>query len=226
MNARRTLIVSLLAALLASGCSSLPGLRVLSGQDSPEAIAEQNLQTSELVMADKTGATDPSLMSAADRAEAASGDIDIIEIRQNLDEDTFSVSLLFQPPQGADPNTTEGRFAYYDSLRRAIELTWQATLDESSGSDTITVNILSPQGLPTLDNGISFIGQVALNTQISRDNAITYLSSPHTLEDFVNLIADGTMSYAQPEGFALYEGTPNHPIYMLPSTSTNALASG
>ena len=69
--------------LVASGCSALPGLRVLSGQDSTDALADQVVELSDMVMADKSGTTDPSLLAAADRIEQASGNVDIIEIRQD-----------------------------------------------------------------------------------------------------------------------------------------------
>ncbi|MBZ0287307.1 MAG: hypothetical protein K8I30_06815, partial [Anaerolineae bacterium] len=67
-----------IALLMVSGCSALPGLRVLTGQDSPEALADQVTELTEMVMADKSGTTDPSLLAAADRIEQASGAVDII----------------------------------------------------------------------------------------------------------------------------------------------------
>lgn len=203
----------LLASLvLAAGCSSLPGLRVLTGQLSggEEAVADTTVSTSELVMADKSGLTDPALIAVADRIEAATQDgVDIIEIRKDLNEDLFTVYMLIPMPNAVDA-------AFYDSIRRAIELTWQGTMNQSQGSDVLKIEIMLPVPVPTLDNGTSYLGQVILDSQIARSDAIVYLDHrPNTLSDFADLIAQGKMSFTQPDQSTIYEGQPNHPVFML-----------
>jgi hypothetical protein len=207
---------SLLVLLLVTGCSSLPGLRVLTGQDSQEATANRVVETLDLVMADKTGATDPSLMATADRIEAATGTVDIIEIRPDAEADAFVVNMLYAAPQV--PQTVEGQVMALDSRRRAIELTWQAVLEQSAGLDTLEINLLRPLQVDTLDTGMSYIGQVIASASIGRDDAALYLGGARNLDSFYGLILDGTMSYTAPETFLLYEGQPNHPLFMLSST--------
>jgi len=204
-----------IALLMASGCSALPGLRVLSGQDpnSPEALSATVAELTEMVMADKSGTTDPSLLTAADRIEQASGNVDIIEIRQDTAEDIFTVYMLLQPP---GQNATQQE--YVDSLRRAIELTWQGTMQASQGSDVIKVIILDPLMVPTLDKGLSFAGSVFINSEIARSDAVAYLAHrPNSINDFINLIALGTMTVDQPDATQaeFYNGQPNHPVFML-----------
>jgi len=206
------------ALVLSAGCSALPGLRVLGGED-PAAISgggNSVVALSDLVMADKTDATDPSLMMAADRIEAASGDVDIIEIRKDDLDDMFVVNLLYRPPANADPNTQEGLVLLYDSLRRAVEVTWQATMAESEGYDTLRVSFIQPQSIPTLDNGNSFVGLITSNAEIARSDAIVYLSTRRDINTFIDLIATGTMSFEAADG-ELYQGSPNHPMFMLPT---------
>jgi hypothetical protein len=211
-----------IALLMASGCSALPGLRVLTGQDSPEALAEQVTELTEMVMADKSGATDPSLLAAADRIEQASGAVDIIEIRQDSRDDLFTVYMLLQPPA---QNTTQQE--YVDMLRRAIELTWQGTMQASEGSDVIQVIVLDPLLVPTLDKGLSFLGSVNISSEIARSDAIAYLAHrPNSINDFIDLIAQGTMTVNQPEqaGAEFYTGQPNHPVFMLAQMEAEARA--
>ena len=93
-----------LTLVFAAGCSVFPGLRVLTGEDVTGTNAEIT-QMSEIVMADKTGATDPSLMAAADRIEAASPFVDIIEIRKDEADDAFVVNMLFQQPADSEGQT-------------------------------------------------------------------------------------------------------------------------
>lgn len=205
----------LLAAglLLASGCSVFPGLRVLTGQESPDAAADQVIELTEMVMADKSGTTDPSLLSAADRIEAAAGSVDIIEIRQDPVDDLFTVYMLFLP---AGQNLTQQQ--YVDSLRRAIELTWQGTMQASQGSDVIKIVILDPMPIPTLDKGIGFAGSVYINSEIARSDVVAYLSHrPNSLNDFIDLVAQGKLTLEQPDATqsSFYAGQPNHPVFML-----------
>jgi hypothetical protein len=197
-----------ISLVFAAGCSSLPGLRVLTGQETTDTLAEQSAVISDMVMADKSGTTDPSLLAAADRVEAASGIVDIIEIRKDPAADLFTVYLLFQP--SAETQDTN------EALRRAVELTWQGMMQSSEGSDIVSIKILVPQPVPTLDKGASFVGFVAATFDIARPDAVAYLAHrPNTIADFVDLIAQGRLAYVQPETSEFYEGQPNHPVFML-----------
>jgi len=213
MKTRAAFRWSVLALLFITGCSSLPGLRVLTGEDGGEAEANRVVETFDLVMADKTGATDPSLMATADRIEAATGNVDIIEIRPDAEADMFVVNMLYAAPQV--PQTLEGQVMSLDARRRAIELTWQAVLEQSAGTDAIEINLLYPIPVETLDTGSSYIGQVIVNASIGRDDAAVYLSGSRNLDSFYGLILDGTLSYTSLETFQLYQGQPNHPLFML-----------
>ncbi|MBZ0303043.1 MAG: hypothetical protein K8J31_25075 [Anaerolineae bacterium] len=211
-----------LALVFAAGCSVFPGLRVLTGEDAANSANAQIAQMSELVMADKSGSTDPSLMAAADRIEAASPFVDIIEIRKDEPTDTFIVNLLFQPPSDAGTQSQAGLLSLYTAIQRAMELTWQGTLRESEGTSALQVNFIVPQDVPTLDSGTSYIGVITLNSQIERSDAIQYLAGPHNLNDFLDLIVNGTLSYESPQGGTLYEGKPNHPLFMLSNASPSS----
>lgn len=198
-----------MSLLLVAGCSALPGLRVLTGQETTDTLTDQVAEISDMVMADKSGTTDPSLLAAADRVEAAAGDVDIIEVRKDPASDLFTVYMLFQP-------TSQDPQAQNEALRRAVELTWQGMMQPSLGSDLVSVKILVPQLVPTLDKGSSFVGFVAATFDITRSDAVAYLSHrPNTIADFVDLIAQGRLSYVQPEQSEFYEGQPNHPVFML-----------
>lgn len=219
MSARLYLVL-VLGILLAAGCSSLPGLRVLSGEESADAVTGRLIEQTDLVMADKSGLTDPALMAAADRIEAASGNVDIIEIRKDLNSDSFTVYMLIRPP---DQNTTQAQ--QVNDLRRAIELTWQGTISQSLGSDMLKVIILDPGLVPTLDKGPSYVGVVALTSEIARGDAIAYLNQrPNTVNEFVDLIAEGKMTIVQPEQgqMEFYQGQPNHPVFMLAALAAQA----
>ena len=216
MNRGAGFRVGILLVLLFTGCSSLPGLRVLTGEDGEASVADRTVQSLDLVMADKTGATDPALIAAADRIEAASSNVDVIEIRQDFEHRIFNINMLFSPPQV--DNTLEGQVALYDALRRSIELTWQGTMRESEGSDVLSVTLMAPQTITTLDNGESFIGIVVANAEIERGAAVSYLAGERSLTTFIDLIAQGTLSYSNPNEMMLYEGQPNHPMFMLPGS--------
>jgi hypothetical protein len=200
--------------VLVAGCSSLPGLRVLSGQDSADALAERALETSELVMADKSGTTDPSMLIAADRIEAAnSGNVDIIEIRQDLSKSVLNVYLLFTIN---NPNATDQDQS--NAIKRAVELTWQGVRDISRSSTVIRINFMRPVPVPTLNSGVSFAGQISGVFEISRAEALAYLGRrPNNFADFINLIAQGKLNYQPPDQSQpqYYEGTPNHTMFML-----------
>lgn len=222
-HAARFPLLLVILALFGAGCSALPGLRVLTGQDAPDAVAERVIETTGLVMADKSGNTDPAIIAAADRIEAAGGgNIDIIEIRQDTAADTFNVYMLFR---GAGQNASAQE--QNEALRRAIELTWQGTLQASQGSDLIRVNMLQPSLIPTLDKGPSFVARIAATFEMSRENVLAYLEKrPTTLQDFVNLLADGKMTFEEPqdEQSSFYSSEPNHPMFMLASVEAQLRA--
>lgn len=203
--------------IFVAGCSVFPGLRVLTGNEtSQEALSAEVVELSDLVMADKTGDSDPSLMAAADRIENANPNVDIIEIRKNTEEDLFVVNLLFQPPANVDTQTQQGLVDLYSAIQRALELTWQGTMRESEGTGALRISFIAPQGVPTLDNGgLSFVGLVQLNATIERADAIAYLAGTRGLADFLDLIATGTLDYQSPQTTELYQGQPNHPLFML-----------
>lgn len=203
----------LTSAVAVSACSALPGLRVITGQDTEETTQDQTVEALDLVMADKTGMTDPTLVAAADRIEAASGNVDVIEIRPDLDNRVFQVNMLYRPPQ--TENTLQGQVERNESLRRAIELTWQGTMLDSEGTDLIHITLMQPQSITTLDNGVSFIGIVVADAEIERGAAASYLAGDRSLGNFFDLIALGTLTYQQPNTLELYEGQPNHPMFML-----------
>lgn len=209
-------VVLLVFALFAAGCSDMAGLRVLTGEADP-TTSDRSVAALDLVMADKSGMTDPSIVAAADRIEAATnGTVDIIEIRSDFESRIFTVDMMFNPPPS--DGSIQGQIAQLDALRRAIELTWQGTMLESEGTDLIRVILMAPQDIVTLDNGVSFIGIVVADAQIERTAAASYLAGTRSLSTFFDLIAQGTMSYEQPNQLMLYEGQPNHPMFMLPST--------
>lgn len=208
-------ILLVVLVLFVSACSVFPGLRVLTGQSGQEAQVDRTIQALDLVMADKTGISDPSLIAAADRIEAASGNVDIIEIRHDFNERIFTINLLFRPPQ--TDNTVQGQVARLDALRRAVELSWQGTMRESEGADLLRITLLAPQTVTTLDHGSSFIGVVIAEAEIERGAAANYLAGPRSLNNFFDLIAQGILSYTNPEQVVLYEGQPNHPMFMLPA---------
>lgn len=213
--------IAALAVVFAAGCSVFPGLRVLTGENPNGSANTQLAEMVELVMADKTGATDPSLMAAADRIEAANPLVDIIEIRKDETEGVFIVNMLFQLPADANGQSQAALISLYTAIQRAMELTWQGTLRESEGTGAIRVSFIVPQGIPTLDSGTSFIGFVTVNSEIDRSDAIQYLSGPRNLNNFLDLIVNGTLKYENPQGGELYMGSPNHPLFMLGTPSTN-----
>ena len=87
---------------------------------------------------------------------------------------------------------------------------------ESQNLSALRITFIAPQAISTLDHsGTSFVGFILLNAQIERADAIKYLSGPRTLSDFLDLIANGTMSYESPQQTELYQGQPNHPLFML-----------
>ena len=184
-------------ALMIAGCDTFPGLRALSGDNSPQAQAETAVQTFDMVMADKSGNVDESLLTAADRLEAGAGNVDVVEIREDPAHDSFNVYMIANID-------TSSQTAQIESIRRTLELTWLATMRESERSGLLDVKFLAPLQVTTLDNGPSFVLE-----------AVKYLSHPHDLNAFVNLILNGQMLIDQPQA-EQYTGEPNHPIFMLP----------
>ncbi len=209
------LTLALMAAFLIAGCSRMEGLRVLTGQAAGDQQADAAVQSLELVMADKTGASDPALTAAADRIEQASGTVDIIEIRKDDEARTFQVNLLWSPPN-VDSNTQEGQIAIADGIRRIMELTWQGTMTASRDTDILQVRLLVPNTINTLNNGASYVGLVVATAQIDRADAAEYLAGQRSLATFYDLIVTGTLDYVSPRDVVLYEGQPNHPMFMLP----------
>jgi hypothetical protein len=73
-----------------------------------------------------------------------------------------------------------------------------------------------PQPMATLDKGPSYIGFLAATFDIARPDAVSYLAHrPNTMADFVDLIAQGRLTNVQPETTEVYDGQPNHPVFML-----------
>lgn len=216
--------VCVLLVVFLTGCSSLPGLRVLSGQDTAEAEQQRIAGTIDLVMADKTRSVNSSMIAAANRVEAAAGNVDIIQIRQDLLEDVFYVYMILRTEGDPSSNVLREQLAFYDSLRRAIELTWQGTLKESERSDILRIEIIQPAIVSSLNEGPVYLGIKQLVVQIAREDAVAYLSRPHNLDDFVALITSGTMSWGPPDSTAssIYGvqpavEAPNHPTFMFPT---------
>lgn len=215
----------MLSTLLVAGCSSLPGLQVLTGQATPQDnSAPGTVQSLDLVMADKTGSTDPGLSAAADRIEAADNNINIIEVRKDAQSRVLTVNMLFNPPK-SDTTTLQGQIDQLDALRMAMEVTWQGMMNVSVGTDQFDVRMLYPQTISTLDHGQSFIGQIVAEATIDRSAAATYLAGARNLNNFLNMVIDGTLNYQQPSSFELYQGTPNHPMFMLPASSASSASS-
>jgi hypothetical protein len=205
-----------------AGCSSLPGLRVLTGEDTAETESVRVAENVDLVMADKSGDLDSSMIASADRVEAAAGNVDIVQIRQDPLEDTFFIYLILRTEGDGGSDQLDQVLAYYDSIRRAVELTWQGTMNESRTSNFIEIQILQPFVIASLDEGPVYLAQKVAFATIERDDAIDYLSRPHNLDDFINLIVEGRMSWGPPPANeSLFYGTvafeaPNHPVYMFP----------
>lgn len=215
---RKWLIVFVVSSLLAASCSSLPGLRVLSGEDNADVEADSIAQNLDLVMANKSGDVNVSMLAAADRLEAAAGNVDVVEMREDLQKDSFIIYMMLRPAGDPSSDNLQQVVDYYNSLRRAVELTWQSVMRESERSGLLRIEVLSPQVISTLDNGLSSIGFTQLVVEIERQKAINYLARPHTLDDFIALIVDGTMFFDSPsDGPSLYTGEPNHPLFMLGS---------
>ena len=200
-----------MAVFVGAGCSVLPGLKVLSGQDTGDAAENRLVETTELVMANKAGTTDPVLNAAADRIElASSGSIDIVEIRDDLNTRNFQVYALLIPQFGL----TQAQAA--DRIRRAIELTWRGIMQQSNGAKSLQVVLMEPQRISSLDVGETFVGVILQSVTIDRADALVYLTSPSlSLTTFSNLILDGKLVLDSSQAGKLYSGTPNHPITMI-----------
>ncbi len=224
----KLLRLAAISLFLVAGCSVFPGLRVLTGEDTGtgSVASIDNADIAALVMADKTGATDPSLMAAADRIEAAAPNVDVIEIRKDEPNDRFVVSMLFIGPQDADPNTQAGLITIVQAYQRAMEVTWQGTAAESDGTDQILVRLIAPLAVDTLDSGLSFVGAVDLNAQIDRSDMLRYMAGSRSINDFVDMIVNGTLSWESPSQTEWYDGQPNHPIFMLDRIQQAAQAQG
>jgi hypothetical protein len=210
------LIVLVGLLMIVSACSALPGLRVLSGEEDAQSLQDQVVQTIDLVMADKDGYTDPSLIAAADRIEAAAaGTVDIIEARLDPETRVFTVDLILNMPP-PDFSTIEGQVAYYDTIRHAVELSWLGTMYDSEGADVLSVTLLDPAQVSTLDSGEGIIGVVLATYSIDRPAAVNYLAQGRSLNGFYDMITQGTLSLSLPTS-ELYSGEPNHPLSSMPA---------
>ena len=219
--------ILILATVMIAGCSSMPGLRVLTGQDQQGVngpSANVTVQSLDLVMADKTGALDPALCEAANRIEAADNLVNIIEVRKNAQTRVLTVSMLLDL-SSMDPTTQAGQLQRFSAVRRAFELTWQGVMQPSDGIDQFDILLWAPGQISTLDHGASFVGILRAEGTIDRTAAATYLSGALSDSNFYNLIINGTLNYQVPSQQILYEGTPNHPMFMLPATSNTSASS-
>jgi len=217
----RILGIVILAAILGAGCSQLPGLRVLTGQDAQGnslATTNQTVQALNLVMADKSSATDPALLNAADRIEAADNLLNIIEVRKDAQARVLSVNMLLDL-SAIDTSTQAGQLQQLDAIRRAFELTWQGMMQPSEGTDQIDIRVLTPGSISTLDHGNSFVGIVRVDAKIDRSAAAKYLTGVRNISNFYDLLVSGTLNYQVPTSLTLYQGTPNHPMFMLPAAT-------
>jgi len=210
----RWFLLGVIAALAVSGCTVFPGLRVLTGETTASSQAERTVQNIDLVMGDKSGNTDSSLLNAANRIEAADNLVDIIEIREDAEAHIFDVTMMFlASPQ----NTAQGQRDWADALRQAVELTWRAVLPESEDSDLLRITFVAPAEINTLDNGPSFIGIIDRSFEIDRLDAVNYLQGARSLETFMDLLAEGKLRNLEPDAVEFYSGTPNHPMFVAPS---------
>lgn len=121
------------------------------------------------------------------------------------------------------PNANASQVEQVNAERRAIELTWQGIMGLSEGSDLLRITVLYPAELPTIDNGLSFVGIIGADVEISRSDALAYLAArPTSVQGFLDLMVAGTLSYSQPEQMELYQGSPNHPVFMLAAIAAAA----
>jgi hypothetical protein len=211
-NHLRFAVLLVLAAVFGAGCSVFPGLKVLSGQDTTAVEGERTIENIQLVMADKTGNTDPAVLEAGNRIEAAlSNTVDVVEMRKDLTQDVFNVAILIEPFA-----TNATQLEVLNTLKRVVELVWQGSVRQSEGADILTVQVVQPYQFPTLDHGDSYIGAVALTAEIERLDALNYLAGrPNDLQAFVDLIVAEKLVWDQPTQFVVYTGVPNHPVFMI-----------
>jgi hypothetical protein len=210
-----------MAVFVGAGCSVLPGLKVLSGQDTGDNAQNRLVETTELVMANKAGVTDPVLNGVADRIEtAAAGSLDIIEIRNDLNSRTFQVYTLYLP------DSTLSQADQVNRERRAFELVWRGIMQPSIGADTLNISLVYPVPVTTLDRGPGFVGYIIATATIARKDALIYLNGSPNLQNFVNLVTDGTLNFDQPASPPPYRGTPNHPVFMLAQLTQPTSSSG
>lgn len=212
MRNLRFVILLVLAAAFGAGCSVFPGLKVLSGQDTTAIDGERTIENIQLVMADKSGNTDPAVLEAGNRIEAAfSNGIDVVEMRKDLSQDVFNITILIQPFASDAPQAE-----IVNTLKRIVELVWQGSVRQSEGSDVIFIQIVQPYQFPTLDHGDSYIGRIFLTSEIQRSDALNYLAQrPNDLQAFVDLIVQEKLVWDQPTQFEVYTGVPNHPVFMI-----------
>jgi hypothetical protein len=218
----------MIVLLFAAGCSEMEGLRVLTGEDQANgATGGGSAQTIDLVMADKTGGTDPSLIQAAYRIEAANtvqNDplVDIIEIRRDEARRELYVAMLYLLPLPSGSSPLEQLALELDNFRRAFESVWLGTQDDADGLDTYRIALLEVTSITTLDNGQSIAANVAVETRIDTADAQAYLAGERSLTNFQALVLENKMTYLYSAGFARqpYQGQPNHPLIFPPQTNS------
>lgn len=217
----------LLVLLLATGCSRMEGLQVLTGEDNRSAPEGSPLVADlDLVMADKTGFTDQSLLLAANRIEAANAvlgepTVDVVEIRRDEVSGEFYVAMIYLIPNIPSLSALERSTLQLDDFRRAVEATWLATQAETDGLQTFRIAIVEIEQVTTFDgDGVGVLGSISANLTIRIDDAYAYLAGPRSLNNFQGMVADGTMTYDLNPGFGLpYTGSPNHPLIIDPTAA-------
>ena len=66
--------------------------------------------------------------------------------------------------------------------------------------------------------GIDF-GYLIAQASIDRSEAAAYLAGARNLNNFYDMVISGALQYQTPNDFIPYQGTPNHPMFMLPSAA-------
>lgn len=217
MKTRLSLYLFLIATtVFMTGCDVFPGLRVLTGE-AEAASGNRAVAELDLVMADKSGSTDPSLIAIADRIEAASLYSDVIEIRENPEANSFDVSMVVRLGQ---PQTQQEELEQYDELRRIQEYVWLALIPQSDDVNQIRITFLGPVPISTIDNGDSYAAQVLMRTVVERADAADYLARERNLSTFDDMIVSGRVAVILPQSVTFYDGQPNHPLMALPQSDS------
>jgi hypothetical protein len=86
---------------------------------------------------------------------------------------------------------------------------------ESEGTDKLDIRLLQPGEISTLDHGRSFVAAVIAEATIARTDAAKYLAGERSLNAFYDMVVNGKLNYQRATSLTLYQGTPNHPMFML-----------